>query len=73
MSRDPIKTITPHKLRLIRLRVDNGFSYKEIANKLGLSVKTVEIHFFDIYKYYGITNSMQLSKLYFSGEIAGTK
>jgi DNA-binding NarL/FixJ family response regulator len=51
--------MTPWKRKIIFYRCD-GLSYKEIASKLKLSPRTVEVHIREVYKELHVHNVAQL-------------
>ena len=52
-------TLTPREREVVKM-IAEGFSVKEIANMLGLSVKTVEAHKFNLMRKLDIHNKAQL-------------
>lgn len=52
-------SITPHKKRILQLRL-GGQSPQDIADKFGLSVKTIEAHMQQIYDKYDVHNLLDL-------------
>ena len=55
----PSHPLTPSEVRIVRLICD-GLQAREIAAKLGVSVRTVEAHKENIFKKVGVHNSILL-------------
>lgn len=55
--------LTPREVEVINLMAE-GFTSKEIALELGLSIRTVEAHRYSLMKKTGVSNSIMLVKLY---------
>lgn len=52
--------ISPHKQRILKLRIE-GQSNQDIADKFGLSIKTVEAHLQSIYDRYDARGLVNLA------------
>lgn len=52
--------ITPHKRRILKLRYENT-PCKNIAQKYGVSEKTIEAHLYQIYKQYEVSSLIELA------------
>lgn len=52
--------LTPHKKRILQLRFE-GHSQQSIADKFGLSVKTIEAHLYQIYGLYEVHNLLEFA------------
>ena len=57
--REPLERLTPRQIEVLRL-VSEGHRTREIASKLGLSVKTVESHRGEVMKRLGIHDVVSL-------------
>ena len=56
---DPTATLTPRQREILRL-VAHGFTNREIADHLGISVRTTEVHRFNLMRRLGVRNVAQL-------------
>jgi len=55
-----LRRLTPREREVVRL-IARGYSYREAASELGISVKTLEHHMTSIFKKLGIASRHQLS------------
>jgi DNA-binding NarL/FixJ family response regulator len=56
--------ITPHELRIVEMMAD-GWSSKEIADKMGNALKTIEVHRHNILKKTKCKNTAHLVATFF--------
>jgi DNA-binding NarL/FixJ family response regulator len=57
-----INSLSQREIEIMR-QIKKGFSSKEIANELNISVKTVEVHRYNIFKKLNVKNSASLVNL----------
>jgi LuxR family maltose regulon positive regulatory protein len=57
-----LEPLTDHELRILRL-LESGYSNKQIAGELSISVNTVKYHLKNIYGKLGVVNRTQASRL----------
>lgn len=61
-ERRRLSSLTPREREIMRLAIE-GLTSKEIARRLGISYKTVQIHRFNLMQKAGVSNLMELARL----------
>jgi len=61
-SSEKLNLLSPREKEVVAL-IASGLCRKETAEKLGISLKTVEGHFLNIYSKLGLNNPVQVARL----------
>lgn len=59
-----IETLTPREREVVNL-IARGYTYRQTASRIGISVKTLEAHMHHIFEKLGIASRHELSSLAF--------